>query len=107
MKGVLGSTLAEFYSIADSSITATRISILFAGGCWARSQLYNGIRFVPIALKLRKSLSSVEGVTMLTLAEFYSMADSSTTTAPIPFLFAGGCWARSQLHNGIRFVSVA
>ena len=54
-----------------------------------------------------KSLSSVEGVSMLTLAEFYSMADSSPTARRIPILFPGGCWARSQLHNGIRFVSVA
>ena len=29
------STLAEFYSIADSSRTAGLIPILFAGGCWA------------------------------------------------------------------------
>ena len=28
-----------------------------------------------------------------TLAEFYLMADSSTTAAGIPTLFAGGCWA--------------
>ena len=31
-----GSTLAEFYSMADSSTTAGRIPILFPGGCWAR-----------------------------------------------------------------------
>ena len=31
-----GSPLAKFYSIADSSTTDGRISILFAGGCWAR-----------------------------------------------------------------------
>ena len=28
-----------------------------------------------------------------TLAEFYSMADSSTTISGIPILFAGGCLA--------------
>ena len=28
-----------------------------------------------------------------TLAEFYLMADSSTTAAGIPTLIAGGCWA--------------
>ena len=28
-----------------------------------------------------------------TLAEFYSMADSSTTVAGIPIRIAGGCWA--------------
>ena len=27
-----------------------------------------------------------------TLAEFYSMADSSTTVIGIPILIAGGCW---------------
>ena len=42
---------------------------------------------------------------MLTLAEFYSIADSSTAAARIPILIAGGCWARSQLHNGIKYVS--
>ena len=104
MKGVLGRTRAEFYSIADSSTTATWIPILFAGGCWAHSQPYNGIGFVPIARKLRKFLSSMDGVTMLTLAEFHSMADSSTAAAPIPILFAGGCWAASQLHKGIKYV---
>ena len=31
-----GSTLAEFYSIADSSTSAGRTPILFPGGCWAR-----------------------------------------------------------------------
>ena len=28
-----------------------------------------------------------------TLAEFYSMADSSTAFIPIPIPIAGGCWA--------------
>ena len=28
-----------------------------------------------------------------TLAEFYSMADSSTTVIGIPIRIAGGCWA--------------
>ena len=36
-----------------------------------------------------------------TLAEFYSMADSSTTVVGIPIRIAGGCWARRQLHAGI------
>jgi len=35
------------------------------------------------------------------------MADSSTTTAPILDLIAGGCWARRQLRSGIKDVSVA
>jgi len=36
-----------------------------------------------------------------------SMADSSTTTAPILNLIAGECWARRQLRSGIKDVSVA
>jgi len=35
------------------------------------------------------------------------MADSSTTTAPILNPIAGDCWARRQLHSGIKDVSVA
>jgi len=35
------------------------------------------------------------------------MADLSTTTAPILNLIAGDCWARCQLHSGIKNVSVA
>jgi len=35
------------------------------------------------------------------------MTDSSTTTAPILDLIAGGCWARRQLRGGIKDVSVA
>ena len=42
-----GSTLAEFYSIADSSTTTPRIPILYPGGCWAQRQLRNGIKYVP------------------------------------------------------------
>ena len=34
------------------------------------------------------------------------MADSSTTAARISILFLGGCWARRQLHGGIRYVSM-
>ena len=33
-----------------------------------------------------------------------SMADSSTTIRGIPIRFAGGYWARCQLHAGIRYV---
>ena len=51
----------EFYSMADSSATVPGIPILFAGGCWARCQLHAGIRYVPVASKLRISVASVEG----------------------------------------------
>lgn len=33
--------------------------------------------------------------------------DSSTTTAQIPILSLGGCWAWAQLDKGIRFISIA
>ena len=46
--------------MADSSTTTARIPYPFAGGCWAHLWLRNGIRFVPIAWKLRKSWSAVE-----------------------------------------------
>ena len=39
------------------------------------------------------------------LADFYSMADYSTTVRVIPILFPGGYWARCQLHAGIEYVS--
>jgi len=35
------------------------------------------------------------------------MADSSTTSGPILDMIAGDCWARRQLHRGIKAVSVA
>ena len=89
--------------MADYSTTVTGIPIWIAGGCWARRQLHAGIRYVPVASKLRISLASVEG-RHSTLAEFYSMADSSTTVRGIPIWIAGGCWAQLQLHNGIRYV---
>jgi len=53
--------LAEFYSMADYPTTACRIPILFAGRCWARRQLRNGIRYVPTRSIFMDSLSSVEG----------------------------------------------
>jgi len=101
--------LAIFYSAADYSTTAGRILALFAGDCWARRQHSNGIRYSSVASRLRKSLSSVEGVSGITnkLAIFYSMADYSTTAGRILILCAGDCWARRQLPNSIRYVSVA
>ena len=35
-----------------------------------------------------------------------SMADSSTTVQDIPIRFAGGSWARRQLHARIRYVPI-
>ena len=37
-------------------------------------------------------------------ADFYSMADISTTVTGIPNGFTGGYWARRQLHAGIGSV---
>ena len=89
--------------MADSSITVTGIPILIEGGCWARRQLHAGIRYVPVASRLRISLASVKR-RHSTLAEFYLMADSSTTVRGIPIRIVGGCWARCQLRNGIKYV---
>ena len=41
------------------------------------------------------------------LADFYSMADYSTTVRGIPIRSAGEYWARRQLHAGIWYVPVA
>ena len=53
LEGVLGSMLVEFYSKADYSTSARRIQIRFAGGYWARRQLCNGIKDIPVASKPR------------------------------------------------------
>jgi len=71
--------LAELYSMADYSTTGRRIQIPFAGSYWSRRQLRNGIKDVPLASKLRISLTSLEGVLGSMLAEFYSLPDYSTT----------------------------
>jgi len=99
--------LAEFYSMVDYSTTARRIQILFAGGYWSRRQLRNGIRDVFVASKLRISLTSLEGVLGSMRAEFDLMAEYSTPAGRIHIRFPGGCWARRQLHHGIRDVLVA
>ena len=52
--------LGEFYSKDDSSTTAGRMPILFAGGYWARRKLHAGIKYVPVASKLRISLASLK-----------------------------------------------
>ena len=53
-------TPAEFYSIADPFTNVLGIPILIAGGCLAECQLYAGIRYVPVASKLRISLAFVK-----------------------------------------------
>ena len=44
----------------------------------------------PYAIKIHEVVVFCGGST---LAEFYSMADSSATVIGIPILIAGGCWA--------------
>jgi len=80
-------------SMADSSTTTVPILDLIAGGRWVRRPLRNGIRYVPVASKPMKSLSSVQCVSGFKLAILYSMADISTADRRILTLFAGGCWA--------------
>jgi len=69
-------------------------------------QLHNGIRYVPVALEVRNSLSFVESPLGFMLMICYLTADYSTTTLPILILFVEGCWARCQLRNRIRYVSI-
>ena len=57
----------------------------------------------PYRIKAQEVADLSEGST---LAEFYSMADPSTTTRGIPIRIAGGCWAECQLHAGIRYVPI-
>jgi len=91
--------------------TTARQSILNpTPGCsWARCQLSSGIKGVSVASKLRKSLTLLRVVFIDTIPwrSQNSMADSSTTTAPILNLIAGDCRARRQLRSGIKNVSVA
>jgi len=72
--------MAEYQLMADYARTAGRIPILFSRGYWARCQLHGGIKYVPVASRLRISQSSVEGVLGSMLVELYSMADFATTT---------------------------
>ena len=44
----------------DSSTMVSGIPIPIARGCWARRQLHAGIRYVPVASKLRISLASLK-----------------------------------------------
>ena len=95
--------------MADYSTPTGWILNPHEGDCWARRQLSNGIRYVSVASRLRNSLSSVERIfiVLVALDIFYLMADYSTTAGLILILFAGGCWARRQPPNGIRYLSVA
>jgi len=106
VKAVLSIILVIFYSTADCSTAAGRISIPFAGGCWAGRQLSNGIRYVSLASRVRKSLSSVERIFIVALAIFNLTADYSTAAGQTLMLFAGGCWARRQLRSSIMYGSV-
>ena len=64
----------------------------------ARRQLHGSIRLIPMwSILMEIQAGDLQN----------SMADSSKTITGIPILIAGGCWARRQLHAGIRYVSVA
>jgi len=47
--------------MADPSMTTAPIMALLAGDCWAGRQLPKGIKDVPVAAKLMKSLTLVRG----------------------------------------------
>ena len=100
--GCIMCPVGRFYSTADYSTTTWQISILFSGNCRTRCQLSNSIRYVSVASELRKSLSSVEGVS----SAFLPTANSSTTTRRIVILFEGDCWTQCQLSNAVRYISV-
>ena len=86
-----GSTLAEFYSMADYSTTAGCIPIQFSWRLLGSSLATKRYKVRPYRMKPQE-VTVIYGDS--TWAQFYSMADSSTTTGCIPILFAGGCWAR-------------
>jgi len=94
--------LVEIYWIADYSTTTSQIPDRFTGGCWARRQLRNGIKYAPVASKPRISLAFVREISDTILVEFYSIADSSTAARRTSILLPGGCWAGCQLHTCIR-----
>ena len=73
--------------MADSFMTVEGIHILPAGVYWARRQLNAGIKYIPVASKIRIALASLEGGP-LPLAELYSMADCSTTIRGILIVIA-------------------
>ena len=89
----------------DFSTTTGLILNLFMGGCWAWRQLYNHIRYVSIATKLRKSLFFLERISVV-LMIFFSTADYFTVAWQILNLFIEGCWTWYPLDNSIRYVPV-
>jgi len=79
--------------MADYSTAAGCIPIPFAVGYWARRHLRRGIGYVIVALRPGISLTSLKGVSIVTLVELYWIKDYTTTARRIPILLAGGCWA--------------
>ena len=57
----------------------------------------------PCRIKTQDFAGFCEGVSSM-LADFYSIADRSTTVRGIQIQFLGGYWARCQLRAGIRYV---
>ena len=85
-----GSSLAELYSMADSSTAITGIPILIAGGCWAWCLLHAGIRYVPTPSKLMKLLSSVGVVPWRNSTQWLIPPQPLEV---FQFGFLGGYWA--------------
>ena len=81
--------------MADYSTPAGQILILFPGGCWARRQLHDGIKYVPTrSIPIELQAGDLKD----------SMADIAPTAGRNPILFPGGCWARRQLHTSIKYI---
>ena len=89
-----GSTLVEFYSMADSLTTAPCFPIRITGGCFCLMSAVQPYKVPPSRMKAME-VGDLSGGS--TLAEFYSMADSSTSVTGIPILFAGRCWIDASI----------
>ena len=83
----------------DLSTPTVQILIIFSGGCLARHQLSNGIRYISVTSKPMNPLSTVEGEFGSQLAIFYLMADYSTTAGCIFIVFAVNYCGQRQLPN--------
>jgi len=95
--------------MADSATTATLIVNLLTGCHWAGHQLHGGIRYVPVASILMKSLCTRGGGYGKAERGCWrsqdSIADSSTTAVPILDPLLERRQARRQLPAGIRYIS--
>ena len=86
-----GRTLVEFYSMAECAAAAWHILIVFYWRLLGSSPATKRYNIGPNASKTHEVIV-YHGCG--TLAEFYSMADSSTTAMCILIPFHEGCWTR-------------